>query len=247
MRTATILSQASLLLLLSGCAAVVPHTLQTPLVQQRGETELALNAGTHGTDVQAAYALTDRLTVLGSAHQRIRGKHGHWAYTGEAGAGYAFFRPGSQRWSLYGGMGYGAGYAFSTFCPDLCGEFRASDRVRYSYAFVQPTYVWMPEPDFALSAAVKITAMRFSRWRTVSSGFDDVQGAFVANVREQSGRTGPVLQPGGNIYVGLSRHFRLNFSSSVFIPLQRDFPSTLGLAAGIGVQYRFGGAPAGQP
>ncbi|KAA9331557.1 hypothetical protein F0P96_15070 [Hymenobacter busanensis] len=230
---------------LSGCAAVVPHTLQTPLVQQRGDTELGANVGLHGTDVQAAHAISDRLTVTGSGHQRIRSKHGHWAYSGEAGAGYTLARPNKQRWTVYGGLGYGAGYAYDTFCPDLC-DLPASYRVRYGYGYVQPTYLWTPDESIALSAGVKMAAYDFLRWRTSSREFvldpNDPRGVLEQRTTtNQPGYGGLTMQPGYNVFARLTPRLRLQVSQSFLFPLQKTFPSVLIFATGVGVQYHFGG------
>jgi|GEM_PF-3896696 len=234
---------------LSSCAAVVPHTLQTPWVASQGETEIGANLGLHGSDLQAAHALTEQVTLIGSVHQRIRSKHGHWAYVGEAGAGYNWQRPHNQRWTLYGGLGYGAGYAYDTFCADGCGS-PTSDRVRYGYGFVQPTYRWLAANSrFGLSAAVKVSAVDFLRWQeTVSSypGFptDSTAGAYPTRTTNRAGYGGIMLQPGVNFFVDVTPRLRLTYSGSLFVPLRRDFPSVLPFAVGIGLQYHVGGAPA---
>ncbi|MCC3155681.1 hypothetical protein LJ737_00420 [Hymenobacter sp. 15J16-1T3B] len=244
------ISATGLAALLSGCAAVVPHTLQTPLVQQGGQTELGANLGVHGTDVQVAHGLSERLTLTGSAHQRIRPKHGHWAYSAEAGAGYTFARPRHHRWTVYGGLGYGAGYAYETFCPDLC-DLPASYRVRYGYAYLQPTYVWTPDESIALSAGVKLAGYDFLRWRTVSREFvsnpdptDPFGGWERVVTRNRPGYGGLTLQPGYNIFVRLTPRLRLQLSQSFLFPVQARFPSVQLLATGLGMQWHFGGEPA---
>lgn len=232
--------------LLGSCAAVVPHTLQTPLVQQRGQTELGANLGLHGTDVQAARGLSERLTLTASAHQRIRSKHGHWAYSGEAGAGYGWTRRRHQ-WSVYGGLGYGAGYAYETFCPDLCPP-SVSYRIRYGYGYLQPTYRLTPDPAFGLSMAVKIAAYEFLRWRETSSEDrpdpnDPSRWIWQRTTKNRPGFGGVTVQPGYNMFVGLTPHLRLQISQSFLVPLQKRFPSVLFFATGLGVQYYFGGRP----
>jgi hypothetical protein len=240
-----ILYAAALSALLSSCAAVVPHTLQTPLVQRRGETELGANIGLHGSDVQAAHALTDRLTLTGSAHQRIRSKHGHWAYTGEAGAGYGWSRARHQ-WAVYGGLGYGAGYAFQTSRLDADLPVTRY-RVRYGYGYLQPTFRFTPSRNFGLGLAVKVAAFDFMRWhsstiRWVYDPNDPAQSATRTIVMERPGFGGFALQPGYNIMVGLTPHLRLLVNQSLFLPLDDDrLPSILYIATGVGLQYCFGG------
>jgi hypothetical protein len=230
---------------LGSCAAVVPHTLQTPWVEKRGQTELALQTGLHGTGLQGAHQLTDHVTVLGGLHQRVRNKRGYWAYTGEAGLGYSWPRQHRQTWSLYGGLGYGAGQSSGSFCPDLC-DLSVSDRVRYGYAFVQPTFRWIIDPAFGLSVGVKVMAFDFLQWRQTSYSLrgyyaDTAATAMMPTVKNEPGFGGVAVQPGMNMFLRLSPHFRLNFNSSIFLPLQRRFPSAMPLAFGLGLQYYFGG------
>ncbi|RAK64144.1 hypothetical protein [Hymenobacter edaphi] len=243
-----LIAAASGAALLSSCAAVVPHTLQTPLVQHRGETELGANLGLHGSDVQVAHALSDRLTLTGSGHQRIRGRHGHWAYSGEAGAGYTLARPHKQRWTVYGGLGYGAGYAYETFCPDLC-DLPVSYRVRYGYGYLQPTYLWMPDESIALSAGVKMAGYDFLRWRTtrhepLPDPGNPPGGILQPTTLDRPGYGGLTLQPGYNILTRLTPRLRLQLSQSFLIPMQKPFPSVLIFATGVGLQYHFGGGAA---
>lgn len=234
--------------LLSSCAAVVPHTLQTPLVQQRGETELGANIGLHGTDVQVAHALSDHLTLTGSAHQRIRAKHGHWAYTGEAGAGYGWSRARHQ-WAVYGGLGYGAGYAFPT--GRLDGDRPTTHyRVRYGYGYLQPTFRFTPSRNFGLGIAVKVAAFDFVRWRasTYEWVYDPNDPTYTkTNTVERPGFGGLTLQPGYNIFVGLAPHLRLQINQSLFLPMEDDrLPSIMYVATGLGLQYYFGGRAAAE-
>lgn len=232
--------------LLSGCAAVVPHTLQTPLVQQQGETELSANIGLHGSDLQVAHGLSDRLTLTASGHQRIRRKHGHWAYSGEAGAGYGWTRRRHQ-WSVYGGLGYGAGYAYQTFNLDS-DQPSTNYRVRYAYGYVQPTYRLTPSPAFGLSMAVKVAAYDFLRWRETSSEYapdpnDPNVWLRQTTTVNRPGLAGVTLQPGYNMFFGLTPHLRLQVNQSLFLPLENRFPSVLVVATGLGLQYFFGGRP----
>lgn len=242
-----LLSLATTAALLSSCAAVVPHTLQTPLIQQRGQAELGANVGLHGTDVQVAYGLSDHLTLTASGHQRIRSKPGHWAYTGEAGMGYSWHRT-RHLWSVYGGLGYGAGYAFETGNRDVDRP-TTHYRVRYGYGYVQPTYCFTLSPDFAVGAAVKVAAFDFMRWRASTNRLTpDPNGPiYTTSTVERPGFGGLTLQPGYNIMVGLTPRLRLLVNQSVLVPLEDDrLPSIQYLATGVGLQYCFGGRPAAE-
>ncbi|RTQ53511.1 hypothetical protein EJV47_01865 [Hymenobacter gummosus] len=233
--------------LLSSCAAVVPHTLQTPLVQQRGETELSANIGLHGTDVQAAHALTNRLTLTASGHQRIRPKHGHWAYTGEAGAGYGWSRVRHQ-WAIYGGLGYGAGYVFETGGLEDDGP-ATHHRVRYGYGYLQPTFRFTPSRNFGLGIALKVAAFDLLRWRasTYRLVYDPNDPTFTGTnttTVERPGFGGLTLQPGYNLAIGLTPHLQLLVSQSFFLPLEEDrLPPLMYVATGLGLQCYFGGRP----
>ncbi|RYU83763.1 hypothetical protein [Hymenobacter persicinus] len=233
---------------LSACAAVEPHTLQTPWVSRRGETELALNTGLHGSDLQAAHALTDRVTLLGSYHQRVLSGRGSWTYQGEAGAGRTWGRSAGQTLGVYGGLGYGTGQSGGTLCLDLCGSV-SSYRVGYGYAYVQPTYRWRPDASSGFSTAVKVMLVDFRRLEKSTyypDNFlnDSVRVAGGTVVQSRAGYGSLVLQPGFSTFREIAPHLRLTFSGSLYIPLRTEFPSVMPFAVGLGVQYHFGGAAA---
>jgi hypothetical protein len=235
-------------LLLSSCASVVPQTMHTPLLTQRGQAEVVAAAGFHGMGIQAAYAATDHLAITVSGQQRIRNHKGHWAYAGEVGAGRLWHRPSSHHWAMYGGLGYGAGYANKgrgfIRLDDLLST---SDRIRYNYAYIQPTYALI-EGNYGLTLAVKISQYHFTRWRQSSSYLERREindSTLVFDTRVETvnvpARSMTLVQPGVNFYFGLGGRLRFLLTSSIAVPLQQQVPQVAALACGFGVQYRLGG------
>ncbi|MBC8085314.1 MAG: hypothetical protein H7Z21_19120 [Hymenobacter sp.] len=235
---------------LGGCAAIIPHTLMTPTVRQRGEVEIDASTGLHGTSFQAAYAPANRTVLLASGHRWAVGNR--WSLAGEAGGGYQWVRPDGGSWGLYAGAGYGAGYSYGHFCLDLCGNVPNGGQVRYAYTFLQPTYTLLQEQRTNLGFAVRLQALRLNRWQTYrvrytaatdSSGYD-IPEYYPLN---RSGRWVVLLQPGINARRQLSRHVCLTTNLGALVPLQQDAPTVLRLSAGVGVQLTLGRKPQPAP
>lgn len=224
----------------SGCAALVPHTLLMPTVYAKGETEVDASVGIHGTSVQAAYAPRQGTVLLASGHRWGRGER--WSLSGEAGGGYQWLRPNGSSWGLYGGFGYGAGYAYDDFCGDRCSTLSTADHVRYTYAFIQPTFLPLHTENGSLGLAVRLQPLRLSQWQMTK---DWITADSVGIQRETQNRAGKwvvLLQPGISTRRRLSHRFWLTSGLSAFIPLQqrRNAPTIFSLAASIGVQLKLG-------
>lgn len=231
-------------LLLGNCAAVVPHTLMTPTVRAQGEAEVDLSGGLHGTSLQAAYAPSRGTVLLASAHRWTRAER--WSLGAEAGGGYQWIRPNGGSWALYGGAGYGAGYSYDSFCPDICGDTPTNERVRYTYAFVQPTYTLLQNEYTNLGLAIRLQPLRLSRWQTYESRYTaDTLGNNIEEYYpiERAGQWLVLLQPGLNLRRRLGRHLNFTSGISAFVPLRNrsvPVPSILGLAASVGLQLVLG-------
>jgi hypothetical protein len=151
--------------ILSGCAAIIPHTLMTPTVRQRGEAEISTSVGLHGISVQAAYTPSDNIVLLASGHHWTQGYR--WSWAGEAGGGRQWIRPNGGSWGIYGGAGYGAAYSYDPVFFDG-DEAPSGERVRYTYAFVQPTYTLVSERT-SLGFAIRFQPLYLNRWETYGS------------------------------------------------------------------------------
>lgn len=128
---------------LVGCArTLVPHTVYIPLVKDRGQAEVRISTGTNASEVQAGYQATDRLVVHLALLNKGRLGADKGFRSADVGLGYYFELP-NGRWRLGGhvGVASGGGSSGSTgACFECVGPGSASEyRVRYSYAYVQPT------------------------------------------------------------------------------------------------------------
>lgn len=230
----------ALIALLSSCAAIIPHTLMTPMVRHKGAAEIIASAGLHGFGLQAAYAPTNRTVLLASGHQWARG--GRWSLSGEVGGGRQWVQPNSGSWALYGGVGYGNGYSYDNFCLDICDDAPSAERVRYTYAFIQPSYTLLLGST-SLGFAVRAQPLRLSRWETYSRRYSSLDSLGYHSEYYLLNRRGhwlTLLQPGINVRQQVGRHFCLTTSLSAFLPVKSDAPTVLRLAGGVGVQIIFG-------
>ncbi|WP_156109040.1 hypothetical protein [Hymenobacter sp. APR13] len=231
-------------LLAGSCAVLVPHTLMTPTVRAKGETEIDLSGGLHGTSLQAAYAPGRSTILLASAHRWVRDRR--WSYGGEAGAGYQWIRPNGGSWSVYGGGGYGAGYSYNNFCPDLCSNTPTAERARYAYVFVQPTYTLVRNEYTNLGLAIRLQPLRLNSWQYFGTRYstDSLGNSMEEHYPiNRAGQWLVLLQPGLNMRRRLGRRLNLTSGISAFLPLRSrtsSTPSVLGLAASVGIQLVLG-------
>lgn len=100
------------LILFNSCSpAYIPNSINTPMLSNKGELQLALNSGVSGFDPQVAYAFSDKfgLMVNGSFDNQTNDStdnfHKHIFL--EAGTGY-YTKLGDQgRFEIFGGVGLG--------------------------------------------------------------------------------------------------------------------------------------------
>ncbi|WP_157530804.1 hypothetical protein [Hymenobacter norwichensis] len=229
--------------LLSGCAAIIPQTLMTPTVREKGEAEIDASVGLHGESLQAAYATSNHTVLLASGHHWARGSR--WSWSGEGGGGRQWVRPNGGSWGLYGGAGYGAGYSYDSFCLDLCGDTPTNERVRYTYSFVQPTYTILQDRT-TLGFAVRLQPLRLSRWETYEVSYSPDSLGNINREAYPINRAGlwmVLLQPGINVRYQIGKHLCLTYNISGVFPLsnrRREEASALRLATGVGVQLVLG-------
>jgi len=108
-----------LLLLAASCSPLyVPNTRNVPLFKESGEFQAAVFATTAGADVQAAYAITDHVAVMGN-YSRGSLKETSPDYTrknsfGELGLGYYRVKRHS-RLEVFAGYGIGKGTSYNQY------------------------------------------------------------------------------------------------------------------------------------
>ena len=144
--------------LLVGCApTLAPHSPYIPVLRERGEAEVRLGTGIGGSELQLAYQATDNLVLHGGLLHLGRPNSGRVFRSAELGAGYYYLSP-NQIWRLgiHGGFAYGSGKSGSS-CFDCAAVDRYSKySVRYTYAYVQPTVIFMEGERHSWSLAMRV-------------------------------------------------------------------------------------------
>jgi hypothetical protein len=156
------------LILLSGvvfylvsCApAYVPNTLNTPLLNNKGEIQIGINSGIAGFDPQLAYAVTDHIGIMlngsfrNSTSDSSDAFHKH-AFL-ELAPGYYTNLGKIGRFEVYGGYGYSRLKAYSesgiieSFADASCNRF-----------FIQPAIgLTTPIVDFSFASRFALVNLR---------------------------------------------------------------------------------------
>jgi hypothetical protein len=114
MRTVTLIFALLGITVFAGCTTLyVPSNNQTPLMKEQGEIHLAGALGANGIGVQAGYAITNNLGIIGGISGRttedeegeMTENHGY----GEIGLNYFGFGTENVAGELIGGVGFGSG------------------------------------------------------------------------------------------------------------------------------------------
>lgn len=114
MRTVTLIFALLGITVFGGCTTLyVPANNQTPLMKEQGEIHLTGAIGVNGIGVQAGYAMTDNLGIVGAISGRttedeerdLTETHGN----GEVGLNYFGFGTENVTGELIGGLGFGSG------------------------------------------------------------------------------------------------------------------------------------------
>jgi hypothetical protein len=128
----------SSVLVLAGCAPIyLPPAAHSPLLKTKREAQVGLYGGTHGMDVQGAYALTNHVAIMGSASLAYAGQNANRHAYGEAGLGL-FNASAISRTSVFAGTGYG--YAIGQTAWNQSGNiFEGLATARYLRPFAQGT------------------------------------------------------------------------------------------------------------
>ncbi|MGK7396394.1 MAG: hypothetical protein ACNS62_17585 [Candidatus Cyclobacteriaceae bacterium M3_2C_046] len=108
------------LLSVIGCAPVyVPNQLNVPLLNNQGEIQLNVSAGTAGIDIQSAMGLADHLgAMLNLSYSNFGGSDSsryHQHLLAELGLGYFDYINETGRFEIYGGIGRGYGETYAAY------------------------------------------------------------------------------------------------------------------------------------
>ena len=128
---------------LSGCAVTLaPHIPYLPTIRNRGQAEARLSTGFSGSELQLGYQVTDKLVVHTALLIKGRAQIGHKLHSADVGVGYYYSSPnGLWRLGMHGGLASGGGKSYVSG-ESFEGSFPTPPidyRVRYTYAYVQPT------------------------------------------------------------------------------------------------------------
>jgi hypothetical protein len=154
----------------------VPNALHAPLLGNKGEVGIGVLAGSSGTDVRAAYAVSDHVGLMvNGTYDRYAiadendstGHHKH--LFGEAGVGF-FDRIGRHgRWEVYGGAGTGTVDSRTNF--DFLIHFDERSHARYSRIFMQPA-IGVVNESFDVGCAARLCRVSIDHLTTT-----DYQGS----------------------------------------------------------------------
>lgn len=193
---------------LAGCApTLVPHTPYLPLLRAKGQAEARIATGFKGEELQLGYQVTNRLVLHASGLRYERADAGESFRSADIGLGW-YWPLAADRWrlGLHGGMAWGKGTSDSSigFC-DGCNEERPSFKVGYSYAYLQPTVLFLGHSDAKWSAGAalrlgwanyrQLNEIRFDPLGNPASSIDHAghQAVFLQPMVQQSYRPLPWL------------------------------------------------------
>jgi hypothetical protein len=178
---------------LSGCAVTLaPHIPYLPAIRDEGQAEARLSTGFTGSELQLGYQVTDKLVVHAALLTKGRSQSGHKLRSADLGLGYYYSSPnGFWRFGVHGGLAYGGGRSFVSGA-----SFEGSEptppvdyRVRYTYAYVQPT-VHLHEDRHTWSFGFRVSRAYYHQFMRTSA---DTIGGMV-NTRDYGGTQVPFGQ-----------------------------------------------------
>lgn len=115
------------------------------MIRNRGEAEARISSNLTGKQLEAqlGYQLSNHLVLHAAVLSFRRPKYGTCFGSVDFGLGY-YYPLANERWRLgvHAGLAHGGGASGSDFCFDCNGPF-VSYQVRYTYAYVQPTVLWL--------------------------------------------------------------------------------------------------------
>lgn len=159
---------------ISGCASVyIPSAQHTHLLDKKGEVHVAGHGGTNGVDIHGAYALSDRVGVIGAASFGSSGEEGddfHEHSYIELGADY--FRPLGKigRYEALAGLGVGSAEAVAQYNAFGPQEVQATGD--YTKVFVQNN-VGLETGPLEAGLALRLGQVVFTEFETSEMRSDE--------------------------------------------------------------------------
>lgn len=215
-------------LLYSCSPEYIPNMANTPMFDEKGEVQANLAASVSGTEIQAAYALTDNIGVMANSSflnetsDTTDDFHKHSIF--EFGVGYFNSFSEYGRFEVYGGYGKGKVEAYN---EDLTFDEKISDAT-FSKMFIQPS-VGMKTTYFDGNIGARMALVKVDYKQEIEEADENFHAFFepvvtgrvgIKNVKlvSQLGYSFPV----GGEYVfdtqpfifSIGLHFRLNTISS---------------------------------
>ncbi len=222
-------------LLLSSCKSTyLPNTRNVPLFREANEVMMTVAAAS-GVDVQAAYALTDNIAVMGNAnanqstYQTNDAEDYKRNYTfGELGLGL-YGRSRTARFELFGGYGLGKGTSYEGFY--FFSQNGASAVVatgKFNRIFVQPS-IGTNNRNFNISLTARVSMVDFTEfeWNGVIEKPNEKAQIFLE----------PALTTTFKLKGNLRGFFQLNVTNPVGTDTYFEFER---LQAAIGIQLHTG-------
>lgn len=233
-----ILLLSVLLVMVTGCAPVyVPNAVHTPMLEERGDVQVGGRVGafggTRGLDLQAAYAVTDKVGVsadFSHGDEQPDDPDFHLHQFGEMGIGYFNDISSFAQFEVYGGYGRGQAESEDTYTFFTTETIRAKGR--YDRLFLQPALQVKGGP-LHLYGAARLVRVNFHEFvSTEDSGptrtVSDIQPVYFNEMAVGLGLgTGP---------------FRIGLQSGISAPLSdpEDIEfDTQSVWISLGAQFRF--------
>ncbi len=177
----------------SGCAVTLaPHAPYLPMIRDRGQAEARLSTGLIGSELQLGYQVTDKLVLHTALLVKGRTQNSHKLRSVDLGLGYYYTSPnGFWRLGMHGGLASGGGksYVSGTGFEGSAPIPPVDYRVRYTYAYVQPT-VHLQEDRHTWSFGLRVSQVYYHR--LTRTGADTLGG--VVNTQDYRGTQVGFLQ-----------------------------------------------------
>jgi len=169
-----------ILMLCNACAPVyIPNSRQVHLLDHRGELDGNFNAGTNGTDIQGAYAVSDHLGIMAAgsfdkANVKESNSDYHKHHYGELGLEYFTSMGKIGRFELGAGMGRGSATAVDHYDFISPRELKATGK--YNKLFISSD-VGLQTGMLDLGVVARLGNVSFTEFETSSTTYTNTKSA----------------------------------------------------------------------
>lgn len=211
---------------ISGCASVyIPSAQHTHLMNKKGELHAAAYGGTNGTDIQGAYAISDRMGLVAAASFGSSDEEGDDDYHKHSyiELGATYFRPLGNigRYEALGGLGAGSSESVTQY--NFFGPQKVQATGDYTKIFVQNNFGLETGP-LETGLALRLSHVVFTEFETSGMTYNESEaGTFFepaifarlgwknVKVETQVGVLGPLQESVAFDYRVLNISLGLNF------------------------------------